>query len=80
VTRDEVLAAYRAAADGPLAGILEYSEDDLVSSDITGNPASSIFDSKLTRVDGRHVKVSAWYDNEWGFSNRVIDTLELMAR
>jgi len=80
VTRDEVLAAYRAAADGPLAGILEYSEDDLVSSDITGNPASSIFDAKLARVDGRHVKVAAWYDNEWGFSNRVLDTLELLAR
>jgi glyceraldehyde 3-phosphate dehydrogenase len=80
VTRDEVLAAYRAAAEGPLAGILEYSEDPLVSSDITGNPASSIFDAALTRVDGKHVKVVAWYDNEWGFSNRVIDTLELLAK
>ncbi|GAA2710393.1 MULTISPECIES: type I glyceraldehyde-3-phosphate dehydrogenase [Streptomyces] len=79
VTRSEVLAAYRAAAEGPLAGILEYSEDELVSSDITGNPASSIFDSALTRVDGRHIKVVAWYDNEWGFSNRVVDTLELLA-
>ncbi|MFK3669245.1 type I glyceraldehyde-3-phosphate dehydrogenase [Leifsonia aquatica] len=80
VTRDEVLAAYRAAAEGPLAGILEYSEDPLVSSDITGQPASSIFDSALTRVDGKHVKVVAWYDNEWGFSNRVVDTLTLLAR
>jgi len=80
VTRDEVLAAYRAAAEGPLAGILEYSEDPLVSSDITGQPASSIFDSALTRVDGTHVKVVAWYDNEWGFSNRVVDTLTLLAR
>jgi glyceraldehyde 3-phosphate dehydrogenase len=79
VTRDDVLTAYRAAADGPLAGILEYSDFPLVSSDITGNPASSIFDSALTRVDGRHVKVVAWYDNEWGFSNRVIDTLQLLA-
>ena len=79
VTRDEVLTAYRVAADGPLAGILEYSDDELVSSDITGNPASAIFDSKLTRVDGRHVKVVAWYDNEWGFSQRVIDTLELIS-
>jgi glyceraldehyde 3-phosphate dehydrogenase len=79
VTRDDVLAAYRAAAEGPLAGVLEYSEDALVSSDITGNPASSIFDSALTRVDGRHIKVVAWYDNEWGFSNRVVDTLELLA-
>jgi glyceraldehyde 3-phosphate dehydrogenase len=80
VTKDEVLAAYRAAADGPLRGILVYSDDALVSSDITGDPASSIFDAALTRAEGRHVKVSAWYDNEWGFSNRVIDTLELMAQ
>lgn len=79
VTREDVLAAYRAAAAGPLNGILEYSEDALVSSDITGNPASAIFDSELTRVDGRHIKVVAWYDNEWGFCNRVIDTLELLA-
>ncbi|WP_448006230.1 type I glyceraldehyde-3-phosphate dehydrogenase [Agromyces bauzanensis] len=80
VTRDEVLAAYREAAAGRLAGVLEYSEDPLVSSDITGNPHSSIFDAALTRVDGKHVKVVAWYDNEWGFSNRVIDTLELLAK
>lgn len=80
VTRDEILAAYRAAAEGTLEGVLEYSEDPLVSSDITGNPASSIFDAALTRVDGKHVKVVAWYDNEWGFSNRVIDTLELLAK
>ncbi|MFE0646170.1 type I glyceraldehyde-3-phosphate dehydrogenase, partial [Streptomyces sp. NPDC058877] len=76
VTVEDVLEAYRTAAAGPLAGVLEYSEDPLVSSDIVGNPASSIFDSALTRVDGRHVKVVAWYDNEWGFSNRVIDTLQ----
>ncbi|WP_448811274.1 type I glyceraldehyde-3-phosphate dehydrogenase [Agromyces bauzanensis] len=80
VTRDEVLAAYKAAAEGKLAGVLEYSEDPLVSSDITGNPHSSIFDAALTRVDGKHVKVVAWYDNEWGFSNRVIDTLDLLAK
>ncbi|WNV85143.1 type I glyceraldehyde-3-phosphate dehydrogenase [Umezawaea sp. Da 62-37] len=80
VTRDDVLAAYRAAAEGELVGTLEYSEDDLVSSDITGNPASSIFDSKLTRVDGRHIKVVAWYDNEWGFSHRAVDTLVLLAK
>ncbi|GAA1814245.1 type I glyceraldehyde-3-phosphate dehydrogenase [Agromyces neolithicus] len=79
VTAEQVREAYRAAAEGPLAGVLEYSEDPLVSSDITGNPASSIFDAALTRVDGKHVKVVAWYDNEWGFSNRVIDTLELLA-
>lgn len=80
VTREDVLAAYRAAAAGPLAGVLEYSEDFLVSSDIVGNPASSVFDSHLTRVEGKHVKVVAWYDNEWGFSNRVVDTLELIGR
>ena len=80
VTRDEVLAAYRAAADGGLKGILEYADEPLVSSDITGRPASAIFDAALTRVDGEHVKVVAWYDNEWGFSNRIVDTLELLAR
>ncbi|MCS0605382.1 type I glyceraldehyde-3-phosphate dehydrogenase [Streptomyces sp. LP11] len=79
VTREEVLAAYRRAAEGPLHGVLEYSEDPLVSADITGNPASSVFDSALTRVDGRHIKVVAWYDNEWGFSHRVVDTLDLLA-
>lgn len=80
VTRDDVLAAYRAAADGALKGILDYSDEPLVSSDITGEPASAIFDAALVRVEGKHVKVVAWYDNEWGFSNRVIDTLELLAR
>ena len=79
VTRDEVLAAYRAAAGGALHGILEYTDEPLVSSDITGNPASAVFDAQLTRVDGRHIKVVAWYDNEWGFANRVIDTLEHLA-
>jgi glyceraldehyde 3-phosphate dehydrogenase len=79
VGRDEVLAAYRDAAEGPLRGILDYSDEPLVSSDITGRAASSVFDADLTRVDGRHVKVVAWYDNEWGFSNRVVDTLTLLA-
>ncbi|UOQ58193.1 type I glyceraldehyde-3-phosphate dehydrogenase [Leucobacter allii] len=79
VTRDEVLAAYRAAAAGPLAGVLEYSEEPLVSSDIVGDPHSSVFDSELTHVDGRHVKVTAWYDNEWGFSNRAVQVLTKLA-
>jgi len=79
VTRDEVIAAYRRAAEESLHGILEYSEDPLVSSDIIGQSASSIFDSALTRVAGKHVKVVAWYDNEWGFANRVVDTLTLLA-
>ena len=71
VTRGEVLNAYRAASEGPLEGVMEYSEEPLVSTDIIGNPHSSIFDSQLTRVDGKHIKVVAWYDNEWGFSNRA---------
>ncbi|QIM16959.1 type I glyceraldehyde-3-phosphate dehydrogenase [Leucobacter insecticola] len=79
VTVDEIKNAYREAAEGRLRGILEYSEDPLVSTDIVGNPASSIFDSGLVRVDGRHVKVSSWYDNEWGFSNRVAETLARLA-
>lgn len=80
VARDEVLEAYRAAANGPLKGILDYEEEPVVSSDIVGQPASSIFDAELTRVDGRNIKVVAWYDNEWGFSNRVVDNLELIGR
>jgi glyceraldehyde 3-phosphate dehydrogenase len=79
VSREEVLDAYRTAAAGALAGILEYTDDPIVSSDITGRPASAIFDAALTRVDGKHIKVVAWYDNEWGFSNRVVDTLTLLA-
>ena len=80
VTRDEVLEAYRKAADGELKGILEYETEPVVSSDITGQSASSIFDAALTRVAGKHVKVVAWYDNEWGFSNRVVDNLEFIGR
>jgi len=79
VTREQVLEAYRAAAAGGLKGILEYTEEPIVSSDIAGRPASAIFDASLTRVDGRHIKVVAWYDNEWGFSNRVVDSLTLLA-
>ena len=79
VTRDEVLAAYAQAAEGRLKGVLEYSDDPLVSSDIVGNPHSSIFDSELTVVQGRHVKVTSWYDNEWGFSNRAAQMLARLA-
>ena len=75
VTRDELLNAYRRAAAGPLAGALEFSTEPLVSSDIVGNPAACIFDSGLARADGRHVKVVAWYDNEWGFSSRAAAAL-----
>jgi glyceraldehyde 3-phosphate dehydrogenase len=77
---DEVNAAIKKAADGPMNGILEYSEDPLVSSDIIGNPHSSVFDSLSTKVLDRDlVKVFSWYDNEWGFSNRVVDALVNMA-
>ncbi len=80
VSREEVLEAYReAAASGRLSGVLEYSEDPLVSSDIVGNPHSSIFDSELTQVHGKHVKVTSWYDNEWGFSNRAAEMLEKLS-
>ncbi len=79
VTRDEVLEAYRRASEGALAGVLEYSDEPLVSSDIVGNAHSSIFDSELTEVQGRHVKVTTWYDNEWGFSNRAAEMLERLA-
>ena len=77
VTVEEVNAAVKAAADGPMAGIVEYSEAPLVSSDIIGNSHSSVFDAPSTRVlHGRTVKVLAWYDNEWGYSNRVVDLIE----
>lgn len=80
-TKEEVNAALKASADGPMRGVLEYSTEDLVSSDIIGNPHSSIVDSKLTSVmDGNLVKVFSWYDNEWGFSCRVIDLIQLMSR
>jgi glyceraldehyde 3-phosphate dehydrogenase len=63
-----------AAESGPLKGILKYSDGPLVSSDFNHDPASSTFDATLTKVSGRLVKVSSWYDNEWGFSNRMLDT------
>jgi glyceraldehyde 3-phosphate dehydrogenase len=70
---DEVNAAYQAAADGPFKGILTYTEDAIVSTDIITDPASCIFDSGLTKVIGNQVKVVGWYDNEWGYSNRLAD-------
>ena len=74
---EEVNAAMKAAADGPLAGLLEYTEDPIVSTDIVKNPHSSIFDSGLTAViDDTLVKVVSWYDNEWGYSNRVVDLVQ----
>jgi glyceraldehyde 3-phosphate dehydrogenase len=77
-TVDEVKAAYQAAADGPFKGILTYTEDQIVSSDIVTDPASCIFDAGLTKVIGNQVKVVGWYDNEWGYSNRLADVVLLV--
>lgn len=79
LTAELINAAYKAAAEGELAGYLEYTEDPIVSSDIQLNPHSSIFDAELTNVSGNLVKVSAWYDNEWGYSNRLVDLTEYVA-
>jgi len=79
VTAEEINSAMKEAAEGNLKGILDYTEDPIVSSDIVGNPHSSIFDALSTRVmDGNFVKVVSWYDNEWGFSNRVVDLIKKM--
>jgi glyceraldehyde 3-phosphate dehydrogenase len=81
VTVDEINEAYRAAASsGPLAAVLDYSTDPLVSSDIVGSPASCTFDSKLTMAMGSMVKVLGWYDNEWGYSNRLVDLVRITAQ
>ncbi len=77
---EEVNAALKTAAEGELKGILEYSEEELVRVDIVGNPHSSIVDAKMTKAIGRLVKVFAWYDNEWGYSNRVVDLVELLRK
>ncbi|MET9429209.1 MULTISPECIES: type I glyceraldehyde-3-phosphate dehydrogenase [unclassified Streptomyces] len=73
VTKDEINTAFQKAAEGQLKGILEYTEDPIVSSDIVNWPASCTFDSQLTMVQGKQVKVVGWYDNEWGYSNRLVD-------
>jgi glyceraldehyde 3-phosphate dehydrogenase len=79
VTVEEVNAAYQAAADGPLKGILSYTDDPIVSADIVGDPHSAIFDSGLTKIINTQVKVSAWYDNEWGFSHRLVELTQYVA-
>jgi glyceraldehyde 3-phosphate dehydrogenase len=79
VTKDEVNAAFRAAAEGPLKGYLYYTEDQIVSSDIVGTPASCTFDASLTMAFGSTVKVIGWYDNEWGYANRLVDLAVLVA-
>jgi glyceraldehyde 3-phosphate dehydrogenase len=80
VTAEEVNAALKAAAEGPLKGILAYTEDEIVLQDIVMDPHSSIVDAKLTKALGNMVKVFAWYDNEWGYANRVADLVELVLR
>lgn len=76
VTIDEINAAMKKAADGPMKGILEYTEDPIVSVDVIHNSSSSIFDARSTMVNGKMIKVLAWYDNEWGYSTRVVDLAE----
>jgi glyceraldehyde 3-phosphate dehydrogenase len=77
-TVDEVNAAFKAAADGPLRRYLSYTEDEIVSSDIVTDPSSCTFDSKLTKVIGNQVKIIGWYDNEWGYSCRLVDLVGLV--
>ena len=76
ITEAQVKAAFKAAAEGHLKGILKYTEDEIVSSDIVTDPHSSIFDAGLLRILGNQVKISSWYDNEWGYSNRLVDLTE----
>jgi glyceraldehyde 3-phosphate dehydrogenase len=73
VTKEEINAAMKKAAEGPMKGILEYTEDPIVSIDIVHNSHSSIFDAQSTMVYGKMIKVLSWYDNEWGYSSRVVD-------
>ncbi len=79
-TAEEVNAAVKAAADGPMKGYLKYSTDPIVSSDIVTGPASCIFDAPLTKSLGNQVKVVGWYDNEWGYSNRLVDLITLVGK
>jgi glyceraldehyde 3-phosphate dehydrogenase len=75
-SKDEINAAFKKAADGPLKGVLEYTEAPIVSSDVVTNPHSCVFDSDLTMTMGNLVKVLGWYDNEWGYSNRLVDLIK----
>ncbi len=76
---DEIKGAFRAAAEGPLANVMVYTDDPIVSSDIVGSPASCTFDASLTMASGNLVKVIGWYDNEWGYANRMVDLAALVA-
>ena len=79
-TKEEINAAIKAAAEGPLKGILSYTEDPIVSTDIVTDPASCIFDSGLTYVNGNMAKVVGWYDNEWGYSSRLVDLITYVGK
>ena len=79
-TVEEVNAAFKAAAEGPFKGYLTYTEDEIVSSDIVTDPSSCTFDAKLTKVIGNQVKIVGWYDNEWGYSNRLVDLVTLVGQ
>ncbi len=78
VTVEEINAAMKKAAAGPMKGILEFCEEPIVSCDVIGNPHSSVFDSKMTQASGKFAKVFSWYDNEWGFSSRMVDMVRMM--
>jgi len=80
ISAESINAAIKAAAEGPMKGILGYTDEELVSSDFRGNPLSSIFDSKLTKVLGSSAKIISWYDNEWGYSNRVKDLILFLVK
>lgn len=79
-TKEEINAAMKKAAEGPMKGVLEYTEDEIVSVDVIHNTASSIFDSQSTMVNGKMVKVLSWYDNEWGYSARCVDLIEMLGK
>ena len=79
-TADEVNAAMKAAAEGPLKGILKYYDAPIVSSDIVTDPHSSLYDAGLTKVLGNQIKAVSWYDNEWGYSNRLVDLIGLVGK
>jgi glyceraldehyde 3-phosphate dehydrogenase len=80
VTAEDVNAAFRRATAGPLAGYLRYSTDPIVSRDVVGDPSSCVFDAPLTQAQAGLVKVFGWYDNEWGYTNRLLDLTERFAR
>ena len=77
-TKEEINAVVKQAADGPMKGILQYTEDPIVSTDIVTDPASCIFDAGMTNANGNMAKVLGWYDNEWGYSNRLVDLVRLV--